>query len=86
MIESPWCLSLRLVNAVTPARVFGAQHHAVAFDHAGRLEPLQPPADLRRRQRHLLAELLMRRAAEALQHVQQREIEVIEFQHEHSPH
>ena len=66
------------------AEFFRTQHDAVAVDHARRFEPLQTPADLRRRQRHLLAQLLMRRAAKALEHVEQREIEVIEFDHEGS--
>ena len=58
------------------------QHDPITLDHARRFEPLQTPADLRRRQRHLLAQLLMRGSSEALEHVEQREIEVIEFNHD----
>src|SRR5471030_2137161 len=65
----------------TEPEFLGAQYDPITIDHAGRLQPLQAATDLRRRQRHFLTELLMRRAAETLKNVKQREIEVIEIDH-----
>jgi hypothetical protein len=64
------------------AELLRPQHHPISFDHTRRFEPLQTPSDLRRRERHLLAQLLMRGAPKALQHVEQGEVEMIEFEHE----
>src|SRR5215475_5215962 len=58
------------------AQLFGPQHHPIPFDNPGCFEPLQASSDLRRRERHLLAQLLMSGASEALEHVEQGEVEM----------